>query len=103
MYCPYGREECEEGDYFRRALRSLSADHDMIRDIRGKGIMIGVEFVKDRETKTPALGQAKKGLLCVTRGRYQQVLEVTPPLNVTPEQIDAAIEILDTTLKEKTH
>jgi len=98
------------GEYFRKALVDLSAQHEIIGTINGIGLMLGIELVVDRDTKEPAKGLAKKltfetfkkGLISVPRGRYKQVIGFTPPLCVTSEQIDSAVEILDSVLRETT-
>lgn len=73
----------------------------MIGDVRGKGLMIGVELVKDRESKTPAVKEQreilqqsfKKGLLIISAGI--STLRIAPPLIISREAVDKALEILD--------
>lgn len=96
------------GSHFLRRLKEFADRHELIGDVRGKGLMIGVELVEDRETKTPAakatehiVDQAlKKGVYYASGGRYGNVLKISPPLVVTKEQIDFALEVLDEALKE---
>ena len=72
-------------------LRELMADFPGIGDVRGPGLMIGVEFVKDRETREPdgetaeavAARASDAGLLLLTCGIHHQVIRWIPPLDVT--------------------
>ncbi|MBI4422824.1 MAG: aminotransferase class III-fold pyridoxal phosphate-dependent enzyme, partial [Elusimicrobia bacterium] len=82
-------------------LRRLQDKHACIGDVRGVGLMIGVDFVKDRTSKEPdpelvaALEQAAfaKGLLLLSCGR--SVVRVAPPLVLTEYDADKGLEILD--------
>jgi len=86
----------------------LAEEVKLIGDVRGKGLLIGVELVKDRITKKPAVEEAMKvvsraferGLLLGTCGLYKQVLEITPPLILTEEQADDALIVLSEVLKQ---
>ncbi len=94
------------GERLMAGLRKLQASHPSIGDVRGVGLMIGVEFVKDRRTKEPAeeltheLEQRafKKGLLLLSCGR--SVIRVAPPLVLTEHDVDAGLAILDECLTE---
>lgn len=93
----------EKGAYFRQQLEELQKKHELIGDVRGKGLAIGVELVEDRITKKPAGEQTaavcyrafELGLLVFYVGIHGNVIEVTPPLIITKEEIDQAIDILD--------
>lgn len=86
-------------------LAKLQAKHQVIGDVRGAGLFIGVEFVKSRATKEPAktlvhdlVQQAfRKGLLLLPCG--ESVIRLAPPLVVTEYDVDAGLAILDETLK----
>ena len=75
----------------------------MIGDVRGIGLMNGVEIVKDKRTKEPAPTEAlkvcysawKRGLLFITVGTHSNVFEITPPLIITREEIDKGLEIMN--------
>lgn len=75
----------------------------MSGDVRGKGLAIGVELVTDRISKTPAARQTaavcyrcfELGLLVFYVGIHSNVIEITPPLIITKQEIDLAISILD--------
>lgn len=93
------------GSYIKRRLEEMAEKNDIIGDVRGIGLMLGVELVEDRKTKAPATEQAKKiqeqtykgGLLIGRQGRYGygNVLRMTPYLETTKEQADLALDILE--------
>lgn len=100
-------ENCQiMGAYLQRELRSLLHKHPSIGDVRGMGLMIGVEFVRDRALReqAPTLRDAfvrrcfESGLLLLGCG--PSAVRVIPPLNVTKEEIDAGIGIMDRVLSE---
>ncbi len=85
-------------------LRAMAGKHRLIGDVRGLGLSLAVELVADRETKTPADAQADRILYrCLERGLSFKVshgncLTLTPPLTVSHEELDAALDILDEAL-----
>jgi 4-aminobutyrate aminotransferase-like enzyme len=91
----------ENGNYFKSRLLELQEKYQVIGDVRGKGLMVGVELVK--ENKEPAsliLDQIleylkKKGILAGKTGSGRNVLTFLPPLIITREDIDYAVAILD--------
>lgn len=96
----------EVGRYTLDALEELQVRHPSIGQVRGKGLMIGVEFVKDRGTREPAKSLRKrveqtafqKGLM--TMGCGESTLRIAPPLNITTQLIDEGLEILDHAIHE---
>jgi 4-aminobutyrate aminotransferase-like enzyme len=98
----------EVGSYFRSRLDQLQEKHLLIGDVRGMGLMQGLELVKDRKTKEPApeatnalMERCKtKGLLIGKGGLYGNVLRISPALNIGKADIDEAIRILDQSLNE---
>jgi 4-aminobutyrate aminotransferase len=88
-------------------LRALMAEDERIGDVRGPGLMIGVEFVADRATAEPdgALAQAVQqraadlGLLILTCGPLHQVIRWIPPLNVSRAEIAEGLEIFGEALR----
>lgn len=96
------------GEYFIKRLRELMDEHEVIGDIRGKGLIIGVEFVEDREDKKPATEMTAKivfrarelGLLLAYVGVFSNVIEITPPLIITKEDVDQAVQILDQAIRD---
>ncbi len=87
-------------------LGAIAAEDDRIGDIRGRGLMVGVEFVTDRETREPdstlpdrlIAACADAGLLVLTCGYSHQVVRWIPPLNVDAAEIAEAVEIFGETL-----
>ncbi len=98
----------EVGNHFRSRLEELKEKHPLIGDVRGKGLMQGVELVKDRKTKEPApqetnqvMERAKEhGLLIGKGGLYSNVLRIAPALNVSKADVDEAIQMLDKAFAE---
>lgn len=101
----------EKGEYVMKRLNEMKEKYPIIGDVRGKGLMIGVELVKDQNKKTPAVDETRKirdmclerGLLIGSGGVKGCVLRIQPPLVITIEQIDKALDILETTIKEVSH
>lgn len=94
------------GNYLQAGFRKLSEKHTVIGDVRGKGLMLGVELVKDRATKVPAKDEtlhvfetAKDlGLLIGKGGFHGNVLRIKPPMCFTKADADFLIEVLDVCL-----
>jgi 4-aminobutyrate aminotransferase len=97
-----------QGDYLLTQLRGLQKSFECIGDVRGKGLMIGVELVKDRETKERAADWRheviqkafRKGLLMLGCG--ENTIRFAPALTVTKEEIDVCLSIFEETLREVT-
>jgi 2,2-dialkylglycine decarboxylase (pyruvate) len=105
-------DEIVENDLPKRALqigrlwqdkmRALQQRYEVIGDIRGRGLLQGIELVLDRRTKEPAAELAANiyrqsmadGLMFSVRGRHKNVLRFVPPFSTTDEQIEGATEIL---------
>ena len=94
------------GEYFIGRLRELQKKYACIGDVRGKGLMLGVELVEDRTTKVPATKLTEQfirqaylnGLLLLSCG--QSTIRFMPPLMVSKEHVDEAVTILDATFAE---
>lgn len=92
----------EKGEYLAQRLSDMKKTHSVIGDVRGKGLVIGVELVEDIKTKKPASELAalvvyrcfELGLLLYDSGINSNVLELTPPLVITKEQCDKAVTII---------
>jgi len=92
------------GASLKKQLLNLKADHKLIGDVRGQGMMIGVELVRDRNTKEPATQEMlqvmeickQNGLLIGKGGIDGNTIRIQPPLELTSDQIEKAIQILDT-------
>jgi 4-aminobutyrate aminotransferase len=91
------------GNSLYRDLKDLEDRYDMVGEVRGKGLMIGVELVKDKESKAPnpegavrVMEVAKEhGLLIGKGGLYGNVLRLSPPLIITEEDAARAVETLE--------
>lgn len=98
----------EKGAYIMKRLNEMKDELPLIGDVRGKGLMIGIELVKDNVKKIPAVDETRKirdlcrekGLLIGSGGVKGCVLRIQPPLVITKEQIDGALNILETAIKE---
>lgn len=96
----------EIGGYVRGRLEELKEKHEIIGDLRGMGLIQGMELVEDRRTKVPATAQTamamevarEHGLLIGKGGTFGNVLRVTPPMNVGRSDVDQFIAVLDKTL-----
>jgi len=95
------------GQYMIKRLVELQEKCPLIGDVRGKGLLIGVELVKDHKTKEPATKEtaevitmaSQKGLLVLPAGTYEHVLRITPPLTLGIDQAEQGIEILEQSIK----
>ena len=85
------------GAYFRARLEELQGKHKIIKEVRGLGLMIGVELRFD--VLNIILKCANEGVLILDAGR--NVLRFLPPLVITKDQVDKAISVLDTLLGEE--
>lgn len=105
----YMQNAAEVGQYTQDALHEIMARHPSIGDVRGLGLMIGVEFVKDRKSKYPAEELRdrvadlafERGLILLGCGK--SVIRLAPPLSVSKSEIDEGLTILEEaiTLAEK--
>ena len=95
------------GEQVTAGFKAMAEKYDVIGDIRGLGAMIGVEFVKDRETKEPAtelvanlIQEAlQRGLLMESAGTDSNVIRFLAPLVMTDEQTKRGLEIFEESLK----
>jgi 4-aminobutyrate aminotransferase len=95
-----------QGTYLMKRLKEMQQKYPIIGDVRGKGLMIGVELVKDRETKEPAAQESidtmnkcfKRGLAIITSSK--STMRFAPPLIITQEIIDEGLEIFESAVKE---
>lgn len=98
----------DTGRYLLEGLARLADRHELIGDVRGAGLFLGVELVTDRASKQPAAAQARKvvnhmrenGVLISAAGPLENVLKIRPLLAFTQEHADLLIEAVDTALSE---
>ena len=97
------RRAAELGEEIKGWLSEGAAESGLIGDVRGRGLMIGIEMVKDKQTKAPLdeaamgkiiFGLLKRGVIMVPCGRYGNVFRFMPPLTITREYCRKASEIL---------
>jgi adenosylmethionine-8-amino-7-oxononanoate aminotransferase len=94
----------EMGAYFKQRLQSSIGDHPNVGEIRGEGLFLGVELVKDRETKEPMTGEnlvgwlsdelLRRGVICRADDRLEPVIQLSPPLNIPQEDIDTIVDTI---------
>jgi 4-aminobutyrate aminotransferase len=93
------------GGYLKAQLEQLQDRYEQIGDVRGRGLMLGIDFVKDRRTKAPdpelaetIMEQAfRRQLLILTCGA--STIRFCPSLNITKAEVDQALDIFETTLR----
>jgi 4-aminobutyrate aminotransferase len=96
----------KQGAHIMKRLDELKEESDIVGDVRGKGLMIGMEIVEDKESKKPAPRKAgevmmrswKRGVNVITCGA--STIRVAPPIIITRELVDAALDIIIDVTKE---
>lgn len=96
----------EVGDHLRAGLARLATRHDLIGDVRGAGLWVGIELVHDRTTKTPATAEAERVVNHMKRhhvlmgriGEFDNVLKIRPPLPFSRANADLLLSTLDEVL-----
>jgi 4-aminobutyrate aminotransferase len=94
------------GAYILEKLKEFQRRFHLIGDVRGKGLMIGIELVKDRQTKEKAIDERskiiqacfEKGFLILGAG--ENVIRFSPPLIITKREADTALTIFEEVLKK---
>jgi 4-aminobutyrate aminotransferase-like enzyme len=94
------------GSYLKNGLRTLAQRHELIGDVRGAGLFIGVELVADRVTRRPATAETlrvvnelrEKRVLISACGPFGNVLKIRPPLVFKPEHVDLFLAAMDEVL-----
>jgi 4-aminobutyrate aminotransferase len=91
-----------KGNQVMAQLREMASEHDLIGDVRGLGLMIGVELVSDRDKKTPAKQQAgairafsrEAGVLIGVGGQEGNVLRIQPPLTISESELERTLDVI---------
>jgi 4-aminobutyrate aminotransferase/(S)-3-amino-2-methylpropionate transaminase len=94
------------GSYLMKELKAIAEDAPKVGDVRGRGLMIGMELVADRKTKKAAKDEAnkvkdelfKKGIIVGTGGIRKNVVRILPPLIIKKEDADVLLEAIRKTL-----
>lgn len=96
----------KQGNYVLRRLREFAEKYYIIGDVRGKGLLLGFEIIKDQKTREPGIIEARKiirksfrrGVLPGLCG--SSVIEITPPLNISRQHLDRGLEIMESAISE---
>jgi len=96
----------KQGAYIMKRLEKMKEHSEIVGDVKGKGLMIGMEIVENKETKKPAAKKAseimmrswKRGVAVITCG--VSTVRIAPPLIINRELVDAALEIIEDVIKE---
>ncbi|MEM2466854.1 MAG: aminotransferase class III-fold pyridoxal phosphate-dependent enzyme, partial [Candidatus Bathyarchaeia archaeon] len=95
------------GSVLMGRLREMQDKYEVMGDVRGLGLMVGVELVKDRKTKEPAkelrdniISECyKNGLIIMGAGAYHNVIRFLPPLNISEELLNKGLDIFERAVK----
>jgi 4-aminobutyrate aminotransferase len=96
----------KQGSYIMKRLEKLKEESEIVGDVRGKGLMIGMEIVEDKETKKPAPQKAaeimtrswKRGINVITCGA--STVRVAPPMIITRDLVDSSLDIIEDVTRE---
>ena len=96
------------GNYVMKRFKEMSERYPIIGDVRGKGLLIGVDIVKNSKTREPDKATAlkicwrawEKGLILITFGKHGNVLRIAPPLNIPEEDLDRGLEVIEESIKD---
>ncbi|QPC90579.1 aminotransferase class III-fold pyridoxal phosphate-dependent enzyme [Mesorhizobium sp. INR15] len=99
------RNATEIGDYLIARVKDLQARYEIIGDVRGQGLFLGIELVEDRKSKAPATALARRindgvrarGVLIGTEGPHDNVLKMRPPMIFSRANADHLVGVLDET------
>ncbi|MEN3280575.1 MAG: hypothetical protein V7607_1715 [Solirubrobacteraceae bacterium] len=101
-------QAAEKGERLRRGLLELAERHELVGDVRGRGLLQGIELVRDRDTKEPAEDEgAVFNRACLDRGLIGNVVRmpgqlsicrVAPPLTITTDELDRGLHVFDEAL-----
>jgi 4-aminobutyrate aminotransferase len=96
----------KQGSYIMRRLEELKEKSEIVGDVRGKGLMIGMEIVENKENKKPASKETteimmrswRRGVAVITCG--VSTIRIAPPLNITRELVDSALDVVEDVVSE---
>ena len=98
----------EQGTKIKAGLEELAKKYSIIGDVRGQGLLLGIELVKDRQTKEPASEECMKfmdlckerGLLVGKGGLFGHVVRIAPPLNFQADNVEEMLNTMDHAFKQ---
>jgi 4-aminobutyrate aminotransferase-like enzyme len=96
------------GEQLMKRLEEMKSKYGLIGDVRGKGLMIGIEIVKDKQSKIPGIEEgkeirklcAKHGLIIGYGGWWNNVIRIQPPIIINQDHINEALKIFEKSIKE---
>ena len=96
----------KQGAYIMKRLNELKEKNEIVGDVRGKGLMVGMEIVEDKESKKPApqkvteimMRSWKRGVNVISCGA--STIRIAPPLIITKELVDSALDIIEDTVRQ---
>lgn len=96
------------GTLLMRRLKEMESEYEIVGEARGKGLMIGVEIVKNKDTKEPGAEECKKirmlcgeyGLIVGLGGFWSNVIRIQPPLTIREDHVSQAMEAFEKAVKE---
>ncbi|HMK83705.1 MAG TPA: acetyl ornithine aminotransferase family protein [Candidatus Bathyarchaeia archaeon] len=96
----------KQGTYLAKRLKEMQHEYTIIGDVRGRGLMVGAELIKDQETKEPASEEVttiinkcfRRGLAIISAGK--STIRFAPPLIITRDLIDAGLDVFEGAVKE---
>jgi 4-aminobutyrate aminotransferase len=96
----------EMGNYALKRLQDMQNDHPLIGDVRGVGLVLGLDLVKDRISKERAIAEADRLMYVCLQGGLSfktsqgSFIPLSPPLTITQQELDEALDILETALSD---
>ena len=98
----------EVGSMMKRRYKRMQRDYEIVGDVRGMGLLIGVEFVRSKKSKEPSVDATKKtcelafqrGLLTAYDGLHENVSRITPALNISTKLAKVGLDIMEVAIAE---
>lgn len=96
------------GESVTKRFGEIKERFDLVGDVRGRGLLIGIDLVRDRETREPARKEALKvawrawerGLVMISFGRHGNVLRIAPPLTIGEDELEMALDIVEKAIED---
>lgn len=102
------QEAAQKGEKLQNAIQEIQPRQFAVGEIRGKGLMVGIEIVKDVKSKIPASAEAgkiraalrEKGVLIGVGGAFANVLRIQPPLTISEDELSLVVDRLKEVLEQ---